>query len=73
MMQNGRAVGETDGAYGGPYVYQALRYLPNFDGQYPVVGSWVVGGEACGVGIREDDSPITRNTSRFVPHVILPR
>ena len=21
------------------------------------------------IGIREDDSPITRNTSRFIPHV----
>jgi glutathionylspermidine synthase len=23
----------------------------------------------CGVGVREDASVITRNTSRFVPHV----
>jgi glutathionylspermidine synthase len=28
----------------------------------------VVGEEAAGIGIREDDSPITRNSSRFVPH-----
>jgi glutathionylspermidine synthase len=32
----------------------------------------MVNGYACGVGIREDDSPVTRNTSRFVPHVYLP-
>jgi len=27
-----------------------------------------VGEEPAGIGIREDASPITRNTSRFVPH-----
>ncbi|MEO8203033.1 MAG: glutathionylspermidine synthase family protein [Betaproteobacteria bacterium] len=35
---------------------------------YPVIGSWIVGNAAAGIGIREDDTPITRNTSRFVPH-----
>ena len=29
--------------------------LPEFDGKYPVVGSWMVNGYACGIGIREDD------------------
>lgn len=59
---------------GGPYgveghVYQALVNLPCFDGMYPVIGSWVVGGEASGMCIREDISPITTNMSYFVPHV----
>jgi glutathionylspermidine synthase len=27
-----------------------------------------VGEEPAGIGIREDDSPITKNSSRFVPH-----
>lgn len=49
-----------------------LRYLPWFDGQYALVGSWIVGDTACGNGLREDATLITRNTSRFVPHVILP-
>ena len=53
---------------GGPFVYQALAPLKPHDGRYPVVGSWVVNNLACGIGIREDDSLITRNTSRFVPH-----
>jgi glutathionylspermidine synthase len=35
---------------------------------HAVIGSWIVGDEPAGMGIREDDSPITRNTSRFVPH-----
>ena len=43
--------------------------MPSFDGRYPVVGSWIVNGHACGMGIREDDGLITRNTSRFVPHL----
>ncbi len=42
---------------------------PSFDGRYPVVGSWIVNGHACGMGIREDDGLITRNTSRFLPHL----
>jgi glutathionylspermidine synthase len=27
-----------------------------------------VGEEPAGIGIREDESPITKNSSRFVPH-----
>jgi glutathionylspermidine synthase len=68
--EQGRLVQQTDGPYGdGPFVYQALRPLPNFGGRYPVIGSWVVGGMACGMGIREDSGPITRNLGRFIPHV----
>jgi glutathionylspermidine synthase len=42
--------------------------LPEFVGRYPVIGAWIVGDEPAGIGIREDDTPITRNTSRFIPH-----
>jgi glutathionylspermidine synthase len=35
---------------------------------HALVGLWVVGDEAVGLGMREDDQAITRNTSRFVPH-----
>ena len=57
------------GDYGGEgFVYQGIAPLPAFDGRYPVMGSWIVGDEPAGLGIREDDSPITRNTSRFIPH-----
>ena len=52
----------------GPFVYQQLAPLKPFDGRYPVIGSWVVNGWACGIGIREDDTLVTQNTSRFVPH-----
>ena len=50
-------------------MYQALAPVPVFDGNHAVVGSWVVDGVSCGVGIRESDGPITDNLSRFVPHV----
>jgi glutathionylspermidine synthase len=39
-------------------------------GARPVLGVWVVDMEPAGLGIRESDSYITNNMSRFVPHVI---
>jgi glutathionylspermidine synthase len=65
------------GAYGAEgWIYQGYAPLPSYESQsdpgggrrFPVIGSWIVGGAAAGIGIREDDSPITKNTSRFVPH-----
>jgi glutathionylspermidine synthase len=50
------------------FVYQGVAPLPSFNGRYPAIGSWIVGEEPAGIGIREDDSPITKNSSRFVPH-----
>ena len=47
---------------------QAAQPLPQFDGWHALIGSWVVGGKAAGIGLREDRDPITCNTSRFVPH-----
>jgi glutathionylspermidine synthase len=64
----GRTV-EAPGDYGAEgFIWQAYHELPRFDGNYTVIGSWIVGEEPAGIGIREDDSPITKNTSRFVPH-----
>jgi glutathionylspermidine synthase len=60
---------QTDGPYGREgFVYQAWQPLPCVDGNYPVIGSWVIAGKPHGIGIREDSTPITRDTSRFVPH-----
>jgi glutathionylspermidine synthase len=57
------------GGYGREgFVYQGVAKLPDFGGRYPVIGSWIVGDRPAGIGIREDASPITRNSSRFVPH-----
>ena len=63
----------TDGPYDSDgFAYQAWAELPCFDGRYPVIGSWLVAGRAHGIGIREDSTPITRDTSRFVPHLFDP-
>lgn len=60
----------TDGPYGKEgYIYQALADVPNFDGNFAVIGSWLVDGESAGMGIRESRSSIIDNTSRFVPHL----
>jgi glutathionylspermidine synthase len=62
----------SDGPYDdGRAILQAYHPLPRFEGGYPLVGSWVVADAAVGMGLREDATRITRNTSRFVPHVIL--
>jgi glutathionylspermidine synthase len=65
---------ETGGAYGKEgFVYQNVAPLKSFNGMYPVIGSWVIGhhegDSAAGIGIRESDTPITTNLSRFVPHL----
>ncbi|MBM3486325.1 MAG: glutathionylspermidine synthase family protein [Alphaproteobacteria bacterium] len=49
-------------------VYQALAPLYHIGGRHAVIGSWVIASQPAGIGIREDDGPITVNTSRFVPH-----
>jgi glutathionylspermidine synthase len=72
ITESGAETEASEGDYGeGPAVVQALTPLFEADGQFAVLGSWVVGDRACGLGMREDRSRITRNLSRFVPHVIL--
>jgi glutathionylspermidine synthase len=63
---------ETDGPYADEaHIYQAAAPLPQFGPHHAVVGSWVVGDRAAGLCIREDESRITRNTSRFLPHYFI--
>ena len=52
------------------FVYQAYAELGAHDGMRPVIGSWLIGGVAAGIGIRETDGYVTSNTARFVPHVV---
>lgn len=71
-IHNGGRIMETGGQYGQEgFVYQAYQALPEFSKNYPVIGSWVVNHTAAGIGIREDDSPITTDGSRFVPHYFI--
>ena len=69
IVDSGRPRLTTAGPYQGPFVYQQLCELPRFDGKHACIGSWIVNGWACGIGLREDDTTITGNLSRFVPHV----
>lgn len=72
LVSGGLPLDAQPGPYGAEgFVRQALSPLPNFAGCYCVVGSWLVEHQPCGVSIREDESPITGNSSRFVPHAIV--
>ena len=67
--------GEKEETVPGPYgeeghIVQALHPLPTFGENHTVIGSWLVASQPCGIGIREDTSAITKDTSRFLPHVI---
>lgn len=50
-------------------IYQRWIDLPCFDGFYPIIGSWIVGGQACGMSVREDPNLVTGNDSQFACHV----
>jgi glutathionylspermidine synthase len=70
VVDRGKTLARTGGEYvEGLTMYQELYPLRDFGNGYPVIGSWVVDGEAAGMGIREDGL-ITGNRARFVPHVI---
>jgi glutathionylspermidine synthase len=72
MVSAGMTLDQQPGPYGSEgFIRQAFAPLPCFADQYPVIGSWIVGERACGLSIREDENPITSNSSRFVPHAIL--
>ncbi len=71
IMAGDRVQEQTEGEYGSEgYVYQALAELPEFDGFHPIIGSWIVGNEPCGVGIRESEGRITTDFAQFVPNLI---
>jgi len=72
LISDGVAFATQDGPYGAEgFVRQALATLRPFSRQYPVLGSWLVNHVPCGLSVREDENPITGNTSRFLPHAIL--
>ena len=54
------------------FLVRAFRAtLPRFGENYAAIGSWIASGKPCGLSVREDLSPITKNTSRFLPHAIV--
>ncbi|NCI47953.1 glutathionylspermidine synthase family protein [Sediminibacterium soli] len=71
LVMKNVSIAKTTGQYGTEgFVYQELFTLPNFSDNYPVIGSWVIGQEPAGMGIREAGTLVTDNQSRFVPHFI---
>ena len=61
---------------GNPYTKQEVvdrlkATLAKGEGGHAVIGSWLVASQPAGIGIREDEGMVTRDTARFVPHVIL--
>lgn len=72
LVENNELLLETAGEYGEEgFIFQQLHKLPNMEGNFPVLGSWVIGGKPAGMGIRETTSLVTDNFSRFVPHLII--
>lgn len=72
VINHGEEIFSSPGEYGKEgHIAQALHYPPNFEGQGPVLGLWIVNNNSRGLSIREDSSPITGDLSRFVPHCIL--
>ena len=70
IVEQGQVIARSEGPYADTsLVYQQRYPLRDFGGGYPVIGSWIVNGEAAGMGIREDQL-ITGNGARFVPHII---
>jgi len=70
VIERGEEIARSSGDYQeGLTMYQELYPLRDFGKGYPVLGCWVVDGQAAGMGVREDGL-ITGNTARFVPHVI---
>ena len=69
LFANGNTSEETQGEYGDEgFIYQEYFELPEFDGKHPIIGSWVIGGKAAGIGIRESTGRITNVTSSFCSH-----
>ena len=67
---NGARSFATDGRFAdGPWAYQGLAPVRCVDGNYAVLGSWLSDGEPAGLGVRESQDPVIRNTDRFVPHL----
>ncbi len=72
IVRDGETQIRHDGPYGGGgHIVQAFHPLPEFAGNYPLVGCWMVASKAVGMCIREDRTLVTSKDARFVPHVIL--
>jgi glutathionylspermidine synthase len=72
IVEAGKVIRETDGPYAGALIRQSLAELPDLGGGSAVLGVWMVASEPAGLLVREEESPITSNMARFMPHIIEP-
>lgn len=71
IFDSGRILAETQGQYDSvPLVYQQKADLLRNGARTCVWGAWMVGDQCRALSVREDDSLITSNTSRFLAHVL---
>lgn len=69
--RNGFLIEQAGGEYGEEgYVYQRMARLAQHAGHTAIVGSWVIGNEPAGIGIRETCGLITGDNAQFLPHYI---
>jgi glutathionylspermidine synthase len=52
-------------------IYQELLRLPKRDDYHAIFGGWIIGGEAAGIGIREDKTLITGEESPFSAMILV--
>lgn len=72
LVRDAAVLARDDGPYGAEgFIRQELARVAESEGNYAVLGSWIVAGEPAGLCIRESRTAITNNRSRFVPHAIL--
>jgi glutathionylspermidine synthase len=72
INQAGQRIEGPMGGYGAEgYIVQRYAPLASHEGDFAVIGAWIVGENAVAMSVREDSSPITRDLARYVPHVIL--
>lgn len=67
-LKDGSHIVENGGAYTGQRIHQRAAKLGCIDGNYSVIGSWVIGDESAGILVREDTTPVIVGDSAVVPH-----
>ncbi|CAQ84268.1 MULTISPECIES: glutathionylspermidine synthase family protein [Photorhabdus] len=72
IYKDGKVIEKIDGPYGEEgYIVQQYTPLPKFGNNHVLIGSWLINDRPAGLSIREDIGRITKDTSLFVPHIIL--
>ena len=53
-------------------MFQKWTDISTHDGYRPILGSWVIGDQACGMSVREDKNLVTGNDAFFASHIFVP-